>query len=586
VCQRLPPSARGASLVEYLIVVGAIALAAMAGFIGFGDQVRGLIGRESECVRTFQCEGGTYPTSEGSPPGQPNGAQLMLQAFEAFRELDDPAEPPTAERARELIALIEAHAAQLSAMEMASYTTPGLTSEEVYAFAYFASETNNLARRGRDRAFQVVAAENSTVDDVLAGFFVDGAWGTVTGVWGAVTHPIDTVTGVWHAGTHPVETYNAVTGALATQWEENPSRLLGAGIFEVVTIFVAPAKVARATDVAGDVADLGRATRVVEAAEDLCPAGICSVPARRIDVGSDLLVPRSDGTISLGRVVDVLDDGRLLIEVPTADGGIGTKILQPGDVRLRKQVDDLVMVPRGSAEPLLARVTEVHPDGTVTIAYYDDAGVAQYRRGPEHMLMAAAPDATRFRNMYAFLPEADKALLEQFRFSITVQHHSVAAAIPAELVDTRPRGYPPGSTWRDVQGVYLAGERRIVVSVDEAGRVLNAGSINIFFHETGHAIDHALGMASLTDEFRAARAADFAVERPQGALSGEYFRTVAEGGAQESVEGALSETYAEAYALYLQSKKSQTTYMQQTYPELWAYFERQAARAPPPPPTP
>lgn len=50
---------RGATLVETLAVVGVIALASLAAYVGFGDSIRGTTQREAACVQTFSCGGGS-----------------------------------------------------------------------------------------------------------------------------------------------------------------------------------------------------------------------------------------------------------------------------------------------------------------------------------------------------------------------------------------------------------------------------------------------------------------------------------------------------------------------------------------------
>jgi len=59
-------------MVEYMVIVGAIALTALAGFSVFGEKVREVIGWEADCVRSLDpgCSGATgYPTATGGPGG-------------------------------------------------------------------------------------------------------------------------------------------------------------------------------------------------------------------------------------------------------------------------------------------------------------------------------------------------------------------------------------------------------------------------------------------------------------------------------------------------------------------------------------
>ena len=117
--------------------------------------------------------------------------------------------------------------------------------------------------------------------DVGKGVVVDGLWGTVTGVWTMVTHPIQTAKGIGHAVAHPIQTGSAIKEGVVAAWEENPERLIGAGIFEVVTLPVAALKatkaskvtvLTKATKVVDKVDDLGDAAKVVAKADDVADA--------------------------------------------------------------------------------------------------------------------------------------------------------------------------------------------------------------------------------------------------------------------------------------------------------------------------
>lgn len=101
-----------------------------------------------------------------------------------------------------------------------------------------------------------------TTGDIAAGFFVDGLWGTVTGVGTAIAHPIDTVTSIGSAIAHPISTASAVRDNIATAWNQNPERFIGAGVFEVLTLPVAAtkgAKVAKAAAIVEESAETARA---------------------------------------------------------------------------------------------------------------------------------------------------------------------------------------------------------------------------------------------------------------------------------------------------------------------------------------
>ena len=111
--------------------------------------------------------------------------------------------------------------------------------------------------------------------DVIKGFFVDGLWGTATGLVHAVAHPIDTVTGVASAVVHPVNTFNAVKGEVVKAWNENPQRVIGAGIFEIVTLPLGPAKAAKAEK-------LVKAARIAEEIERVAAAEKAAAAAEKL----------------------------------------------------------------------------------------------------------------------------------------------------------------------------------------------------------------------------------------------------------------------------------------------------------------
>ncbi len=103
-----------------------------------------------------------------------------------------------------------------------------------------------------------------------------------------------------------------------------------------------------------------------------------------------------------------------------------------------------------------------------------------------------------------------------------------------DLRGVHPRGWPQGSTWGEVSGLYDPARNEVVVASD-GRRILNSGSINVVHHETTHALDRG-GDGSDAPTFRAARDADLVTlslyERQPGAAG-------------------RSETFAESLARYL-----------------------------------
>ena len=81
------------------------------------------------------------------------------------------------------------------------------------------------------------------------------------------------------------------------------------------------------------------------------------------------------------------------------------------------------------------------------------------------------------------------------------------------LKGVQPRGWPAGSTWDNVEGVYSPGIKRAVTAqfYDDRGgggtmRSNRAG--DVFRHEAGHAYDHSLNYESERPGFRRAYNAD------------------------------------------------------------------------------
>ncbi len=111
----------------------------------------------------------------------------------------------------------------------------------------------------------------------VGGFFKGvglGAKDMVTGLWTAVTHPIDTLKGIGYAVTHPGEVWDAIKKPYAEAWAKGDyGEAFGRGAFEIASLFFPPgggaaakggtkaaevgADVARVANIAGDVARAG-----------------------------------------------------------------------------------------------------------------------------------------------------------------------------------------------------------------------------------------------------------------------------------------------------------------------------------------
>ncbi|GGS88437.1 phage minor capsid protein [Nonomuraea spiralis] len=111
-----------------------------------------------------------------------------------------------------------------------------------------------------------------------------------------------------------------------------------------------------------------------------------------------------------------------------------------------------------------------------------------------------------------------------------------------ELRGVQPRGWPAGKTWDDVPAAYDPSTRHIIVA---GGRGLGHGSASVAAHETGHAVDDALGHASSSPEFGAVHAD--AVSR--GVLP--YFAQAGAAGREEM--------FAEAFAAWVMHRDDPRT---------------------------
>lgn len=150
----------------------------------------------------------------------------------------------------------------------------------------------------------------------VGGFF-EGLWeggkDMVTGLWQAVTNPIDTLKGLAYAITHPGELWEALKKPYVDDWNSgNYGRAIGRGTFEVLSMLFPPgggaaAKgVTKGADIAGD---MGRIAKLADTASDV---------ARGADKASDM-----------ARAADRASDASRLID-DVADGGRGGTIADTG----------------------------------------------------------------------------------------------------------------------------------------------------------------------------------------------------------------------------------------------------------------
>ena len=272
---------RGGALVEYIFMLGLVVVVGLLAWPKFGDASNNKLVVQAECgLLNADCGGPPSSAAQAATPAPVapgSGIQGKLNALAA--KLPDAVTPPEG--------------------------------------GFWNGVGNALSG-----AWGVTSS-------VAKGFFVDGAWGTVTGVWQIVRHPIITGKSIWYAATHWDQTWNAIKDSVSKAWEEDPARLIGAGIFEVVTAPVAVlkgskvGKVAKVVDKLDEAADAAKLLDKVDTAADVgrlaeLAKTFKSTPLRPDYVGEHLPGNAVHGG---GWLVEYLDDaGRASRQLVVKDG--------------------------------------------------------------------------------------------------------------------------------------------------------------------------------------------------------------------------------------------------------------------------
>ncbi|HEY9683326.1 MAG TPA: hypothetical protein V6C86_17235 [Oculatellaceae cyanobacterium] len=137
-------------------------------------------------------------------------------------------------------------------------------------------------------------------------------------------------------------------------------------------------------------------------------------------------------------------------------------------------------------------------------------------------------------NKIESLPAAERKLLADKGIHYTLA--SKMSDIDPKLATEQPRGWPAGKTWNDADGGYMPDRKQINVAENT-----NAGPSNrtqgVIDHESGHAVDDALGRPSHDAKFEEAYKKDIAnIKNP---FQMTYLRQTGDAGKEE--------TYAEVY---------------------------------------
>lgn len=105
------------------------------------------------------------------------------------------------------------------------------------------------------------------------------------------------------------------------------------------------------------------------------------------------------------------------------------------------------------------------------------------------------------------IPYVDRRLLAEGRIRIVIAERMTD--VDPSLSSERPRQWPRGTTWKDVDGAHLVEQNLLVVSeFTRAGRTERAAGV--LRHEIGHAMDDLLGNLSRSREFRESLMRDIA----------------------------------------------------------------------------
>lgn len=148
------------------------------------------------------------------------------------------------------------------------------------------------------------------------------------------------------------------------------------------------------------------------------------------------------------------------------------------------------------------------------------------------------------------VPEKLRDKIKAFGITVHAPHRLIDTA--PDIADEHPRGWSQGSTWKNVDGCYRGGTVRQLVTAETAmdrrygrWRAFSAErSLGVQLHETGHAVDHALGFPSERGSFRQAYGRDVAKFLNEGGKldDGQYRYYLQPGNA------GSSEMFAEMFA--------------------------------------
>lgn len=178
--------------------------------------------------------------------------------------------------------------------------------------------------------------------------------------------------------------------------------------------------------------------------------------------------------------------------------------------------------------------------------------------------------AQHMRDEMDGLPAGVRRLLSDHGITLVVTDRMLDAA--PDLKGQHPRGWPDGTTWENDDGAFRPETREIMVSEtfkDSKGTEEHSDRAEgVMRHETGHAVDAALGNYSQSADFKAAYDKDVAV-MPQDVKDKLAYLLQANGAGQQ-------ETFAEVFAALNggSANASQTALILQNFPNVAALVRR------------
>jgi len=184
---------------------------------------------------------------------------------------------------------------------------------------------------------------------------------------------------------------------------------------------------------------------------------------------------------------------------------------------------------------------------------------------------ATAADAAAVERELSKLPDKTLQRLKAYGTKVTVVDQSVLQAAPG-ISTAPPRGWPPGSAWQGVPGVYDNSSKNQIIIVVKNGVVpptgAGHGSQNLVLHETAHAIQAALEQP-YPSEGGTLRSPPTAGAKDPAFLNARIkdLGTLSTYQKQPGTAG-IDETYAESMASYYENPAA----MQVAQPNLYNYW--------------